>query len=68
MQWYITSETIHNWVNRSGEWEGYFGSLPAEVKDAIRKAHDEHHKTGKSARELAEELAERFPCLEFSRH
>ena len=56
----ITSEVVHNWLQRHSRVEPYI-SLPARVRDAIKAASILHHQEGKSARELATELAAQYP-------
>ncbi len=57
----IDAETVHNWVPRYKDLPHY-ADLSQSAAAAVLRAHVRYHKNGKTAREAAEELAEKYPA------
>ena len=59
----IDAETVHNWSQRYIHIKrGQLGNLSQDCRAAILRAHMAHHRDGRDAQELAQELATAFPA------
>jgi len=60
----VDAELIHNWSQRYIHVRtGQLGELSQDIRADLLRAHMAHHRDGRNAQELAEEVAAKHPGL-----
>jgi len=63
----VDAELIHNWSQRYiSVRPGQLGELSQNIRADLLRAHMAHHRDGRNAQELAEEIAAKHPGFLFA--
>jgi len=63
----VDAELIHNWSQRYiSVRHGQLGELSQNIRADLLRAHMAHHRDGRNAQELAEEIAAKHPGFLFA--